>query len=96
MVLNNLYKLTQLQTSFGVNMVALVDGVPRTLNLATALQGYIRHQVEVITRRTEFRLDKAQKRAHLARGPPQGPRRDRSDHRPHPRQRRPRRGQGRH
>src|SRR6187549_3371528 len=58
-VLNNLFKLTQLQTSFGVNMVALVDGVPRTLNLTTALQGYIRHQVEVITRRTEFRLDKA-------------------------------------
>ena len=67
-VLNNLFKLTQLQTSFGVNMVALVDGVPRTLNLATALQGYIRHQVEVITRRTEFRLDKAQKRAHLLEG----------------------------
>src|SRR4051794_1695169 len=67
-VLNNLYKLTQLQTSFGVNMVALVDGVPRTLNLVTALQGYLRHQVEVITRRTEFRLDKAQKRAHLLEG----------------------------
>jgi DNA gyrase subunit A len=49
-VLNNLYKLTQLQTSFGVNMVALVDGVPRTLNLVDALNGYIRHQVEVITR----------------------------------------------
>jgi DNA gyrase/topoisomerase IV subunit A len=48
-------------------MVALVDGVPRTLNLVTALQGYIRHQVEVITRRTEFRLDKA-KRAHLLEG----------------------------
>src|SRR3954469_22967708 len=57
-VLNNLYKLTQLQTSFGVNMVALVDGVPRTLNLATALQGYLRHQVDVITRRSQFRLDK--------------------------------------
>ncbi|MFM2070798.1 MAG: gyrase subunit [Actinomycetota bacterium] len=67
-VLNNLFKLTQLQTSFGVNMVALVDGVPRTLNLLTALQGYIRHQVEVITRRTEFRLEKARKRAHLLEG----------------------------
>jgi DNA gyrase subunit A len=67
-VLNNLYKLTQLQTSFGVNMVALVDGVPRTLNLVTALQGYIRHQVDVITRRTEFRLDKAKRRAHLLEG----------------------------
>jgi DNA gyrase subunit A len=67
-VLNNLYKLTQLQTSFGVNMVALVDDVPRTLNLATALEGYIRHQVAVITRRTEFRLEKARKRAHLLEG----------------------------
>ncbi len=67
-VLNNLYKLTQLQTSFGVNMVALVDGVPRTLNLASALEGYIRHQVEVITRRTEYRLDKARRRAHLLEG----------------------------
>ncbi len=67
-VLNNLFKLTSLQTSFGVNMVALVDGVPRTLNLVTALQGYIRHQVEVVTRRTEFRLDKANKRAHLLEG----------------------------
>lgn len=67
-VLNNLYKLTQLQTSFGVNMVALVDGVPRTLNLTTALQGYIRHQVDVITRRTNFRLDKARKREHVLEG----------------------------
>ncbi len=67
-VLNNLFKLTQLQTSFGVNMVALVDSVPRTLNLRTALEGYVRHQVDVITRRTEFRLDKAQKRAHLLEG----------------------------
>jgi DNA gyrase subunit A len=67
-VMNNLFKLTQLQTSFGVNMVALVDGVPRTLNLRTALEGYIRHQVEVITRRTEYRLDRARKRAHLLEG----------------------------
>ena len=67
-VLNNLYKLTQLQTSFGVNMVALVDDVPRTVNLTTALEGYIRHQVEVIIRRTQFRLDKARKRAHLLEG----------------------------
>jgi DNA gyrase subunit A len=67
-VLNNLYKLTQLQTSFGVNMVALVDGVPRTLNLVTALEGYIRHQVEVITRRTEFRLQRAKDRAHKVEG----------------------------
>ena len=51
-MLNNLYKLTPLQTSFGVNMVALVDGVPRTLNLRQALQAYVDHQVEVITRRS--------------------------------------------
>ena len=67
-VLNNLYKLTPLQTSFGMNMVALVDGVPRTLDLVQALQAYIDHQVDVITRRTEFRLDKAQKRAHIVEG----------------------------
>ena len=67
-VLNNLYKQTQLQTSFGVNMVALVDGVPRQLTLIDALNGYIRHQIEVLTRRTEFRLDKAQRRLHLLEG----------------------------
>ena len=59
-MLNNLFKHTQLQTSFGVNMVALVDGVPRTLNLVQALQAYVDHQVDVITRRSEFRLSKAQ------------------------------------
>ncbi|MEQ1874140.1 MAG: DNA gyrase subunit A [Ilumatobacteraceae bacterium] len=63
-VLNNLFKLTQLQTSFPVNMVALVDGVPRTLNLTQALEGYIRHQVDVITRRSEFRLKRAKEREH--------------------------------
>ena len=67
-VLNNLYKHTPLQTSFGVNMVALVDGVPRTLNLVQALQAYVDHQVEVITRRSEFRLDKARPRAHIVEG----------------------------
>jgi DNA gyrase subunit A len=70
-VLNNLYKHTPLQTSFGVNMVALVGGVPgvpRTLNLVTALQAYIDHQVEVIRRRTEFRLKKARDRAHIVEG----------------------------
>jgi DNA gyrase subunit A len=67
-VLNNLFKLTQLQTSFPVNMVALVDRVPRTLNLVQALSAYIDHQIEVITRRTEFRLDKARKRAHIVEG----------------------------
>ena len=72
-MLNNLFKLTQLQTSFAVNMVALVDGVPRTLNLVQALQGYIAHQVEVITRRSQFRLDKARRDEHIRRGPAAGP-----------------------
>ncbi|MGH9258930.1 MAG: DNA gyrase subunit A, partial [Acidimicrobiales bacterium] len=67
-ILNNLYKHTPLQTNFAVNTVALVDGVPRTLNLVQALQAYIDHQVEVIRRRTQFRLDKARKRAHLVEG----------------------------
>ncbi len=67
-VLNNLLKLTSLQTSFPVNMVALVDGVPRTINLADALNGYVRHQIEVITRRTQFRLDKARDRNHILEG----------------------------
>ena len=67
-VMNNLFKLTSLQTSFPVNMVALVDGVPRTLNLAQALEGYVRHQVDVITRRTEFRLAKAKRREHVLEG----------------------------
>jgi DNA gyrase subunit A len=67
-VLNNLYKMTQLQTSFGINMVALVDGVPRTLNLAGALNGYVEHQIEVLTRRSEFRKKKAEDRAHILEG----------------------------
>ncbi|HSH11061.1 MAG TPA: DNA gyrase subunit A [Ilumatobacter sp.] len=67
-VLNNLYKMTQLQSSFSVNMVALVDGVPRTLNLLTALQGYMRHQIEVVTRRSEYRLAKARRREHILEG----------------------------
>ncbi|HEX6394351.1 MAG TPA: DNA gyrase subunit A [Acidimicrobiales bacterium] len=67
-VLNNLYKHTPLQTSFGVNMVALVDGVPRTLNLVGALRAYISHQVDVIRRRSEYRLRKARDRAHIVEG----------------------------
>ncbi len=67
-VLNNLFKLTQMQTTFSVNMVALVDGVPRTLNLAQVLTAYIAHQVEVITRRSQFRLDAAEARAHKVEG----------------------------
>jgi DNA gyrase subunit A len=67
-VMNKLFKLTQLQTSFAINMVALVDGVPRTLNLVQALAGYIGHQVEVITRRSRFRLRKARDREHILEG----------------------------
>jgi DNA gyrase subunit A len=67
-VLNNLYKQTPLQTSFGVNMLALVDSVPRTLNLAQALSYYIDHQIEVVTRRSQFRLRKRQERAHIVEG----------------------------
>ena len=67
-ILNNLYKLTPLQTNFSVNTVALVDGVPRTLNLVQALQAYVDHQVEVIRRRSEYRLKKAQDRAHIVEG----------------------------
>ncbi|MDE3082938.1 MAG: DNA gyrase subunit A [Acidobacteriota bacterium] len=67
-VLNKLYKNTSLQTTFAVNMLALVDGVPRTLNLAQALGHYIDHQIDVVTRRTRFRLAKAQARAHIVEG----------------------------
>jgi DNA gyrase subunit A len=67
-VLNRLFKLTPLQTSFGVNMLALVDGVPRTLNLARMLSAYVDHQLEVVTRRSQFRLDKAERRAHIVEG----------------------------
>jgi DNA gyrase subunit A len=67
-ILNNLYKRTDLQTTFAVNTVALVDGVPRTLNLQQVLTHYIEHQVEVITRRSEFRLKKARDRAHIVEG----------------------------
>ncbi|MDP4642587.1 MAG: DNA gyrase subunit A [Ilumatobacteraceae bacterium] len=67
-VMNNLFKNTQLQSQFPVNMVALVDGVPRTLNLRDAITGYISHQIEVITRRSQFRLDKANERNHILEG----------------------------
>ena len=67
-VLNNLYKHTQLQSNFSVNTVALVDGIPRTLNLVQALQAYIDHQLEVVRRRTEFRLAKANKDLHIREG----------------------------
>jgi DNA gyrase subunit A len=67
-VLNNLYKHTQLQYNFGVNMLALVDGVPRTLRLDQIVRYYAVHQVDVIVRRTRFLLRKAEERAHILRG----------------------------
>ncbi|GGS18937.1 MULTISPECIES: DNA gyrase subunit A [Actinokineospora] len=67
-VLNNLYKHTQLQHTFGVNMLALVDGVPRTLRLDQIVRHYVKHQIEVIVRRTRYRLRKAEERAHILRG----------------------------
>ncbi|WP_420452040.1 DNA gyrase subunit A [Ilumatobacter sp.] len=67
-ILNQLFKLTQLQSTFSINMVALVDGVPRQVNLLDALVAYLRHQRDVITRRSEFRLAKAERRAHILEG----------------------------
>ncbi len=67
-VLNNLYKLTPLQENFSANMLALVDGVPRTLSLDGFITHWINHQIEVIVRRTQFRLRKAEERAHILRG----------------------------
>ncbi len=67
-VLNNLWKHTPLQSSFAMNMVALVDGVPRTLTLRDALVAYVEHQVEVVTRRSEFRLATARARLHIVEG----------------------------
>ncbi|WP_049260913.1 DNA gyrase subunit A [Neisseria bacilliformis] len=67
-VLNQLYKLTQLQDSFGINMVALVDGQPRLLNLKQILSEFLRHRREVVTRRTLFRLKKARHEGHIAEG----------------------------
>ncbi|MCT2140396.1 DNA gyrase subunit A [Dietzia cinnamea] len=67
-VLNNLYKHSQLQTSFGANMLSIVDGVPRTLALNHLVRLYVAHQVEVIVRRTQYLLDEAEKRAHILRG----------------------------
>ena len=67
-VLNNLYKKTQLQSNFGIIDLALVDGVPRTLSLREILRHYIDHQIDVVRRRTEFDLDKAQKRVHILEG----------------------------
>jgi DNA gyrase subunit A len=67
-VLNNLYKHTQLQTTFGCNMLSIVDGVPRTLRLDELVRHWVNHQIEVIQRRTRYRLRKAEERAHILRG----------------------------
>lgn len=67
-VLNNLYKHTQLQSNFGINMLALVNGEPKTLNLRDMLYHYLQHQIEVIRRRTEYDLKKAEARAHILEG----------------------------
>ncbi len=67
-VLNQLYKHTPMQTNFAANVLALVDGVPRLLNLRSALAVYVAHQIEVVTRRSEYRLGKARDRAHILEG----------------------------
>jgi DNA gyrase subunit A len=67
-VLNKLYKHTSMQTTFGVNMVALVDGVPRTLSLREIIHEYVKHQREIVVRRTKFELRRAEARAHILEG----------------------------
>jgi len=67
-VLNNLYKKTAMQSTFGANMVALVDGVPRTLSLLQLIEHYVEHQREVVTRRTQYELRRAEARAHILEG----------------------------
>lgn len=67
-ILNNLYQQTQLQTVFGINMVAIVDGQPRTLNLKSILDAFVRHRREVVTRRSIYELRKARERAHILEG----------------------------
>ena len=91
-VLNNLFKHTAAQSTFPVNMVALVDGVPRTVNLQDALQAWVDHQVVVLTRRTQYRLDKAEARLHIVDGLAEGARHDRRDRQGDPRVEGPGRG----
>ena len=67
-ILNNLYAQTQLQSVFGINVVALVDGQPRTLNLKELLEAFVRHRREVVTRRTVYELRKARERGHILEG----------------------------
>ena len=84
-VLNQLYKHTQLQDNFGVIMLALVDGIPRTLNLAEMIGYYVDHQIDVVTRRTRFELRKAEERDHIVLGPADRARPPRRGHQDHPR-----------
>ena len=84
-VLNQLYKQTQLQENFGVIMLALVDGVPRTLNLAEMVGYYVDHQVDVVTRRTRYDLRKAEERDHIVLGSADRPRPPRRGDQDHPR-----------
>ena len=86
-VLNNLYKHTQLQDTFGANMMALVDSVPRTLRLDQFIRYWVAHQIEVIVRRTRYLLRKAQERAHILTRAAEGHRPDQRGHRAHPGQR---------
>ena len=67
-VLNNLYKHTQLQENFGANMLAIVDGIPRTLSIDGFISNWVEHQIDVIVRRTQFRLRKAEERMHILKG----------------------------
>ena len=67
-LLNQIYRSTQLETVFGINMVALVDGQPRTLDLKQVIRGFVRHRREVVTRRTIFDLKRARARAHVLEG----------------------------
>ncbi len=67
-ILNQLYKYSQLQESYSINFLSIVDGVPKTLNLKQILEHYLKHQIDVVTRRTQFDLDKALKRAHIVEG----------------------------
>jgi DNA gyrase subunit A len=67
-ILNNLFKHTQLQSTFGINMLALVKGQPKVLNLKEVLEYYLEHQIEIITRRTQYDLDKAEARSHVLEG----------------------------
>ena len=89
--LNKLFKHTPLQTTFGYNAVALVDGVPQTLSLLELITHYLDYQREVVTRRSKYELRKAEKRAHVLAGLPHRARQPRRDHRADPRRRRHRR-----